>query len=387
MNEHRRPDPMRVREFAVTARRLASERQRASGIVEPLLRKIPQVEWPSLVDHVELQTVGAIEQLGNVVGHMVTKQPLAAKALAELALALAESIEPGSYPAVIITQTQAHAWKDLGKAHRYLGRNQEALRFFQIAEDKLGQCSLAHDRAVIRFNLAVSLQEMERFDESQALLTESRGVFRAHGDTRNEVLCAFVEGVLLQRTNRFRDAREMYLLLLASTRELDTETRACLHQTIGLCSIELGAFVDADTNLTHAIHLYRQIGQPVPILQVELGRGRLLIRTREAAKAVAHLLPVRREFLRHGMHEEAGISGLELVEAYLLLDRASQAESLAKKIVGEFTLAELNHRAITALSYLTEAIVARKAQPSLVSQVREYILSLQWQPEREFHPA
>jgi tetratricopeptide (TPR) repeat protein len=379
----KRPSP--AEEFAATARRLKHEREMASQLVEPLLRRTSSTEWPSLAENTDLRTAGALERLSDIFSNTLTKEPLRAKVLAELAVSLAEAIDPTAYPPIILAQLQASAWKDHGKVLRFIGKNPEAIKSFRLAEHKLDAFSvLAHDRAAVRFNLAMSLQEMEQFKESQALLSESREVFRDHGDARNAILCGLAEGVLLQRMGRFRDARETYLLLLASTRDIDTESLAAIHHAIGFCSIELEAYADADSNLRHAIALYRQVGQPMVILKVELGRGRLFIRRGEPAHSIAHLRPVRRDFLRNGMHEEAGICGLEIVEAFLLLGRASEAETLARKIVREFTLAELNKRAIIALSYLTETIITRQAQPSLVSQVREYILSLRVKPEREF---
>jgi hypothetical protein len=53
------------------------------------------------------------------------------------------------------------------------------------------------------------------------------------------------------------------------------------------------------------------------------------------------------------MSEEAGIAGLEIVEALLRLRRTSEAETLARKLVQEFAAAHLNARAITALGYLS----------------------------------
>jgi tetratricopeptide (TPR) repeat protein len=384
MKNDRPMNPLYVRQFAATARRLVQEREVASRIVEPLLRRTAPEKWPTLVGNAELHTAGALERLAALFVDKLGKQPLEARIIAELAVSIAEGLSPTAYPSVILAQLQAHAWKDHGKALRTLGKNNEALESFRVAEEKVSTLPLAHDQAIVRFNRAVSLQEMERFDESRALLTECRAVFREHGDSRNEILCGFAEGVLLQRMGRFRAAREVYLLLLASMGNIDTESRAAMHQGIGFCSTELGAFTDADVNLESAIALYQQVGMPMLVLKAELFRGRLLIRRGEVQKAIDQLRPVRREFLRHGMYEEAGISGLEIVEGFLRLERMSEAETLARKIVREFTLAGLSSRAVTALAYLSEAIAARKAKPSLVSEVREYILSLRWRPEREF---
>lgn len=67
-------------------------------------------------------------------------------------------------------------------------------------------CSaLAHDVAIVRFDPAMSLQEVERHYESLSF-TES-GLPRPR---RHPVLCGLAEGVLLQR-----------LLLLASSRDID----------------------------------------------------------------------------------------------------------------------------------------------------------------------
>lgn len=383
-------DRVRLEHFAATARRLEQERAAAAGTVERLLRETPRADWPALAEHAQLQTCGALERLGNLFADTLTKDPVHANAIAELAVAVAEGLAPDSYPAVILAQLRAHAWKDLGKALRFVGRNHDSISAFDTAEQKLdGHGALAHDRAIVRFNLAMSLQELERFNESLKLLVECKHVFRDHGDTRNVVLCGLAEGVLLQRLCRFREARERYLLLLASTRELDHESLAAIHHAIGFCSVELDDDADAEANLLHAISLYRRIAQPIQILNVELGRGRLFIRKGDANAGIAHLRPVRREFLRKGMHEEAGICGLEIVGALLLVGRTSAAEALARKIVREFTLAGLNTRAITALGYLSEAITARNAAPGLVRNVRDYILSLRTKPEREFratHP-
>lgn len=100
-----------------------------------------------------------------------------------------------------------------------------------------------------------------------------------------------------------------------------------------------------------------------------------------------YLRPVRRGFLRSGLAEEAGICGLEMVEGLLALTHAAPAETLARTIVSEFMAASLSSRAIGALGYLTEAIAARNASTQLVTEVREYIVSLRTSPERDFATA
>jgi tetratricopeptide (TPR) repeat protein len=372
-------------EYHAIARRIHQERVLARETVERLLRSTPRDQWSALAGRPDLQTAGALECLGNTFAATLTRDPREAMLIAELAVAAAEEIAPDAYPRPIVPQLHALAWKDLGKALRFLGRNREALDAFATAEQRLEQfVVLGHDRAIVRFNLAMSLQELDRFEESRLLLAECKQVFDEHGDARNTILCAFAEGVLLQRQRRHREAREVYLLLFASTKDIDTETRAALHRAIGLCSIELADFRDAELNLTQAIALNRTLGQPLEVLKGQRCLGFLFIRRGDMEHGVHFLRPVRRGFLSKGLAEEAGLCGLDIVEGFLLIGRTSTAETLARRIVGEFTAADLNTRAIAALGYLTEALTTSRASGALVTEVREYIISLRTSPEREF---
>jgi tetratricopeptide (TPR) repeat protein len=381
-----RPTPQQLAEFASTGRRLEAERKAAAHVVEPLLRNTPRESWPALAEDPDLKTAGALERLGKLVAQKVNENPPEARAIAELAVAIAEGIAPPAYARLVVHQLQAHAWKDLGKALRYLGKNQESVDALRTAESRI-EPGLAHDHAIIRLHLALSLQELDRYEESRRLIVESRHAFSEYGDDRNVVLCALAEGVLLQRLRNFREAREIYLLLLAGTKTLDQETLASLHRAIGLCSVELADFHEAEVNLRHAITLSREIGQPMEALKSETAYGRLLNRRGAPARAVDHLRPVRRGFLRNGLAEEAGICGLEMVEGLLALNYTAPAETLARTIVSEFTAAGLSSRAIAALGYLTEALAAQRASTRLVTEVREYIVSLRTSPERDFATA
>lgn len=375
-------------EFSVIARQIQQERERAATTVDPLLSSTSREQLSRLSEHAELRTFGALERLGNLVVDRLHDDPPYGLLLAELAVAIAEQIEEPSYPAVLIRQIRGYAWKDLGNALRVMARYGESLEVLRRAERYLeDHVALTHDLAQVRFGLATTLQEMQRYEESLALYAECREVFRRHSDVRRVVLSSFAEGVLFQRLRNYRQARETYLLLLASHKEIDKETVAALHHAIGSCCVELGDYPEAEANLLRAIPIYRELGMAVQIQQVEMMRGRLLLRQGDYELAVSHLRPVRRQFLRLSLIEEAGLCGLEIVEALLMMGSAGRvmmAESLARRIVEEFTNASLAARAITALGYLSEAIAARRATAELAKEVREFVLSLRTAPEREF---
>jgi tetratricopeptide (TPR) repeat protein len=171
----RKRDQTNAEEFAAAARRLQQEREVAGEIVERLLRATPRDQWRTLSERSELKTVGALERLGNTSTAPLTRDPIEAMAIAELAVATAEGLGSYAYPVPVVAQLRVHAWKDLGKALRCLGRNEEALAAFDTAEDKIEpHCVLAHDRAIVRFNRAMSLQELERFEDSREYIVSLR---------------------------------------------------------------------------------------------------------------------------------------------------------------------------------------------------------------------
>ena len=382
----RRIDHARVQEFAATARRLESERAAAANVVERLLKETPREQWPALAERGDLQTCGALEWLGNHVAATLGRDPQHALAVAELAVSIAEAIPEKTYPAPILAQLQAHAWKDLGKALLYLGRFAEALDATDNGQARVsGFGALAHDQAIVGLVRAETLQQIDRFDEALAVLTETKRVFRDHGDDRRLLLASIAEGVLLHRLRKFREAREAYLLLLASMQaSMDKDSAACLYNVIGHCSVDLADYDAAEAYLTRAVALFNELGQALQAAKAELGRGRMFVRSGRVERGIAHLRPIRAQFLLGGLIEEAGLCGLEIVDGLLLRGDSSEAVALAREIIAEFTAGSLNKRAISALGYLQEAIAARRASSVTVANVRDYIISLRTWPEREF---
>jgi tetratricopeptide (TPR) repeat protein len=377
-------DRIRAAEFHETACRLERERAAAPAIVENALRA-PRADWSRLSDDRTLLTAGVIERLGEIVATELTRNPKYAAAVAELELSLAQALPADRYPAITLAQLRALAWKDLGKILSYLAHHDKANEAFAEAERQLEPYPiLAHDRSVIRLNLAINYQESDRPAEALAVLATCKEVFQAHGDTALLVLTGFYEGRVQQYLHHYREARETYLLLIASTANIPKPTLAALHQCIGLCSIELGDYSAAEANLQKAIALHNELGQTLDAVKGDHGRGLLLLRQGCARRALDVLQLTRHHYLKHSLAEEAGLCGLRMVEALLMLGEFDKAERLARTIMSEFLAASLNTRALTALGYLSEAIASQKASPELASDVHDYVLSLRAEPKREY---
>ncbi|HEY0142638.1 MAG TPA: tetratricopeptide repeat protein [Thermoanaerobaculia bacterium] len=286
---------------------------------------------------------------------------------------------------IIAAQFRAHAWKNLGKSYRALGRMNDSLTALDHAEQEIIDfTSATYDLAVVRFNVAVSLQEAGRFEESLRLVAECKDVFIQYADADNVTNCGIAEGVLLQRLHKYREAKDTLQNLLTLSQSTLTASIAAIHHSLGYASIEIDDFDAAREYLEHAITMHRQLNLPIHVLRGEMGLGRLYVREGNSRNGITLLRRVRADLAAHGLFEEAGLCALDIVDAYLRSDRPEKAEPLARTVVEEFTRAGLNSRAITALGYLSEAIQTRKATPASVINTRDYILSLRADPEREF---
>lgn len=378
----RRPDPARVAEFAATARKLQQEREQSTEVVTRLLRDTPKAQWPALAHREELRNSGALEVLSKECLDRRHTAPADALTLAKLATEIAGAVQ--GYPAVVLAQVRAHAWKDLGQALCDVSRHAEAIEALEHADAVLAAFgTLAHDLAIVRLVRAWAFQDVQRYDEAVALLQDCKAVFHDHGDQRRHLICGIAEGMLLHRMGHFREARESFLALLDAANN-DPECLASLHNNVGHACVELGELDVAEEHITRAIAILTRLGEPLRVARAELARGRLLVRRGEVDRGIAHLRATRDQFLRHHLVEEAGLCALDIVEALLSRNAAGEAEQLARTVIAEFTAAQLNTRAITALGYLSEAINARKASPATAASVRHYIHSLRKEPDRVF---
>jgi tetratricopeptide (TPR) repeat protein len=377
----KRPNPARLAAFAEVGRQLKQERAQSEDVVTRALRETPRAAWPRLSKRAELQNSGSLDRLEKEIDRRLDTNPREALAAAELALAIANALPADAYPPVHLAQLRAHAWRDRGQALGYLGRYDEALHDMDRSAEQLDLIgSLAHDQAILNFCRAVVLQHLRRFDEAHALLNECRNIFLGYADTQAYVKCTLATGNLLVRKGDYRGAREMLEPLVTA----DPLTAAKTRMALGWCAIHLNDAAAAMTHFEEAARGCRLLGLELESVRANYGAGSAMLRLHKFQEAITALRSTRETFLERGLIEEGGLSGLGIVEAHLVLGEVAAARSLAATIVGEFTAANLNRRAVTALAYLNDAITASSATPEVVRDVHAYINTLQTDPTREF---
>lgn len=366
--------PDRLREFLETARRIKEERAAAVDVVNDVLRATPVEAWPGLAARPELQNNGALERLGNESRERLDRKPLEALALAELATTIADALPEDSYPAVVLAQIRAGAWKDRANALRYVGRHEEAFDAISRAEKTLmGHAALVVDRAVVDLVKATVLYETGSYAAAHEHLASAEAIFSDCGDLQRLRYARVIRGNALYNEGRYADALAGYREALRDAeRANDSESVARLHNNIGYCATHLGDFGRANIHFSDAIAKFSDLGFSAEAARTMRGAGTLLIEKGDFTRGLHYLEDAKQKFLEFGMTRDAVLCALRLAEAMVSRNDMEAARRVSRGLVP----GDLNPLAVQALAQLQQAIDDDVVTTDLIRGVHSYIASL-----------
>jgi tetratricopeptide (TPR) repeat protein len=371
-------------EFLRTVAQIDAERTVARPIVQEL-RTSAALVWERELPQ-SWRTAGFAQELISVAIETLENDPRQSLVFAQLALTVTTSIPAGTYPAPLQAQLEGSAWKEIGTAHRYRSEYDAALRAYNAAQSCFcRESALAHDLAITDFARAIVLTDMGRQTDARRVLDDAVPVLRSFGDQRRVVQAVMLTGIIEQRQGRFEEARAAYESALREVAAADLQTRATLYLNLGQAQAELGETNEAMLNLHHARTLFVELKMSGEVTRTEWALACALLRTGAFDRAIPILEGTRVDFLARSMPEEAGLAGLDLVEALIATEKPAEARKITENVLAEFRAANLNERAITALAYLRDLPEAWQSDRA-VRHVRTYIEQLRLEPARVFLP-
>jgi hypothetical protein len=86
------------------------------------------------------------------------------------------------------------------------------------------------------------------------------------------------------------------------------------------------------------------------------------------------------------MPEDAGLVGLDIVDALLATGKPDEALKLTESVVNEFRAANLSVVAIRALAYLRDLLPSSNKPRGVVKHVRTFVERLRYNPALVFLP-
>ncbi|HEY6844502.1 MAG TPA: tetratricopeptide repeat protein [Thermoanaerobaculia bacterium] len=368
-----------------TIARISEERKAAQPIVRAV-RKSGRDLWDTDIPQ-SWRTAGFVQELTAAAYDLLETDPRASLTLAQIALAIAASIPAGTYEAPVQAQIEGTAWREIGTAHKYLSEYDASLRAYDAAHRAFASANaLAHDDAIVDFARAIVFVDLDRFDDARKLLEKVEPLFRSFGDKRRLVHARILIGNICLREQRWDDARETFKALLPDVPEDDLYGRAAVNTNLANAYRELGRYDDAAPLYYTGLQILKELGWTVEITRAEWSIGRLLLLSGEFEKSSRMLERVRAAFLEQTIPEEAGLVGLELADAWIALGRMADARQLISDILAEFTAANLNVHAVTALAYLRDVLPSTPKPEKAVRHVRDYVDRLRSEPSLIFLP-
>lgn len=383
------PSPPRhlVLDVVAFANRAKQEEEHARQLCEEILTG-PSAWWPQRLRKAkDANTAGMVKELLERMRQMIQASPTNALQVTTLAIDVAHALDVSEYPCDYVVKLRAEAFRDHAYVLSFLGRYPEALALAERSKRLFDQVPLPeYDLARLALVKASILRYMDRVPEAIELAREAASTFQRFGDASRHAGARIWEANCIFEHGNVNEALSIWSSLQDST-SIDDVTRVQLIYNIALCHRELGQFETAATHLHRAAAEFDLLGMTAHATQSRNNLGQTLLAAGRARDAVLVLRQTWREFEQQDMIADAGLAALQLAEALLVLGDSSEVAAICRDLIARFTAAGMTSRAITALSFLREAVAIGQATPSLVRHVHDFMRELPAERPHLFAPS
>jgi tetratricopeptide (TPR) repeat protein len=337
------------------------------------------------------QLLGLAEHLCEESRKAGFRDPVRALELAELAIAVAEKLDPRLYSAKIAFEQQAMGHACRGNALRIAGDLLASEHAFQ-------ECLLLVEKGPIasppHYEI-LSLLGSLRIDQCQ--YREARRVLRRalqgfQGFTGYEVDAA---KVLIQLANveaydgRPREAIEIFEHAVAILQEAD-EPRllAWVHHNISYCMVEAGEALEALARYEQGRSLYEEhFREPYHRLRRRWLEGRIYAGLGDFDLARDALEEVRQTAAERELPYDLAMVSLELAIVYLRRQEPARVQDLAEEMTLVFLSQDLHRHALGAMYLFRQAARTQTATIGLLEEIVTYLRRARNNPFLRFEPS
>lgn len=324
------------------------------------------------------------------------RDPGESRALAQLALIIAQALEPqepaeSSAPVALLgtraRNLQARAWAQLGNALRIQADFGEAEKAFAQAElvlDDSGRNGQL-DRARICDLLASLRRDQSRHAEAFQLYELAIAIYQKLGRwhllgrtlAQKSMVCGEVgesalEMKLLRRALDLLDPQEEPRMFLAAR-----------HNLI-LALNESGRHREAFALLFHTRPLYLQNGDRMNLLRLRWLEGQVSLGLGRIEQAETAFREVRQSFLGLDLAYEAALASLDLAAVYAIQRRNAEMRELAEEMFVIFQSRHIHREAMAAILVFHGAAAAEQVELDLVREVAAFLRRSRTDPELQF---
>ncbi|HVG25248.1 MAG TPA: tetratricopeptide repeat protein [Thermoanaerobaculia bacterium] len=372
-----------VAAFAEQAR---LEDEQAVILCEEILSGPPAWWKQSLRKTEGAYTAGMVKQLLERMRTLVSSSPANALQVTALAVEVANTLDVTAYPCDYVIKLRAQSLRDHAFVLAFLGRYPEALEVAERSKRLFDQVPLPeYDLARLALVRAHILQSIDRVPEAARLAREAGDTFLRFGDRARYISARLSEGSVMYCGRDLARAMEIWQSI-ENDPGLDDVAAVRIAHNIALCLSELQRPAEAAEYLVRCVAQFEMLGMQTERTRSRAVLGHALLVAGRAAEAIPVLTRTWREFEQLDMVADAGLAALELAEALLATGRTDEVPAICRDVIAQFTRAGMASRAITALSFLREAVAIGQASPSIVRHVHAFLRELPSDQPRLFAP-
>jgi tetratricopeptide (TPR) repeat protein len=383
-----KPAPKQVIMDVMAFAERAREEDAAATVLCDQILSGPSTWWATKLRQTEgVWTAGMVRQLLERVPRVLETSPAKAIEMTLLASAVAEELDVVGYPCDYVIKLRAQALRERAYALSFVGRFPEALSACDDACRLFEQVPLPeYDLARLKVVRSSILRSIDRIPEAIALTREAAETFERFGDRSRTITARMFEAAIVFQTGDAAVALSIWEELM-DDQDLDGVTRVGVIHNVALCHQQLGRADQAVTQFRRCIDEYEMLNMTVERTRSRWNLGRTLVTAGRLQDAIPVLRQSWREFESLDIIGDSGLVALELAEALLLAGQPAEVPVICRDIVARFTRAGMTSRAITALSFLREAVALGQAQPSLVRHVYNFLRELPAERPRLYAPS
>lgn len=339
------------------AGRVLRESGEAAVFLGELLRQPREERRRRVCSEPRLRLLKLCERLQAASRALWGEDPAGAVELAELAVEVAQRLEPETYGESLVEDARAHAWAYLGNARRIVAD-------LDGAEDALARA----ERHFRRFELDLltgaeilvfqgSLRNTQgRFAEAGGLLERALRLYRDAGDRHLEGRTWILKGMVLGDGGDFPAAVDSLGKGLALI-DAAAEPRLLLvaqHNLIWYLN-DAGRHRAAARSLERSRRLYVELGSRMDLARLRWLEGRIALGMGELARSLQSLGLARDVFIGEEIPFDAALVSLDLALAHARQGDLQEVRQIAAEIGPLFQACGVHTEALAALRLLGEA--------------------------------
>jgi tetratricopeptide (TPR) repeat protein len=261
--------------------------------------------------------------------------PAAARAFAELAVGVAETLDPLRYGAILTADARALSWGYLGNTLRITSDSRRAEGALRQAwsHHQHGTGDLDTEGELLLFG--VSLRAFQgRFGEALRMVDQAIAVHRSLRDHHREGSTLIKKGLVLGEEGRFKEG---IVATRAGLLQIDAaqDPRLVLigKQNLATFLVECGEHQEANRLLGELRALYRASGDRVLLARIGWLNGNFASAIGNFAEAERHLSKTREFFLDQEIGADVAFISLHLAEVHARAGQMRKARELLRDVI------------------------------------------------------